>query len=202
MILQNRTHSNEPLKSQRHPNQMVVGTPPSAHVFLHPRQHLLVTVLANLTDGQGAVSWHRKSIIHSDIEDDYEHLRGVHVSDDSLVLDHTGLYYVYSNIQLKPVSSNKTSGYRMRESLASKSWFHYVSRMSPNSPVNTGVLMRTVQTLSSDAQRGQESVFTGGIFHLQQGDMIYASFSEEMVVDFDNRSTFLGLFMITRGTKS
>ncbi|CAL1537642.1 unnamed protein product, partial [Lymnaea stagnalis] len=77
-----------------------------------------------------------------------------------------------------------------------QTWFHYVHRISPNSPNNSGVLLRSVHTCCWNCSFAQETVYTQGLFHLSKGDIIQICFSGQGLVDFDPKSTFVGLFML------
>ncbi|KAH9499664.1 hypothetical protein Btru_074372 [Bulinus truncatus] len=93
-----------------------------------------------------------------------------------------GLYYVYNSVTFK---SNITQ--------PRKTLFSYVHRVSPNSPSNSGVLLRSA--LSCENCLGiSETSYTGGVFYLQEGDIIQVCISQQAT--FDNESTYVGLFLL------
>ncbi|CAL1531442.1 unnamed protein product [Lymnaea stagnalis] len=119
----------------------------------------------------------------------YEHVRGLDVGHNGIVLKFTGLYYIYSSIHSKPSNACQSM------ELSRKTNFHYVHRISPNNPMYTGMLLRSVYTCSDNDGLSGDTLFTGGIFYLNEGDVIQVCFSDSQTVDFDY-SSYFGLFML------
>ncbi|CAL1536014.1 unnamed protein product [Lymnaea stagnalis] len=119
-----------------------------------------------------------------------EHARGVMVTDEGLVVQHHGLYFVYSNIYLSPGTNQNP------KDVSFQTRYHYVNRVSPNHPMNTGVLMRCAFTQCPNCIEGGRTSYAGGFFYLKANDIIRVTVSGEGLVTFDNKSSFLGLYML------
>ncbi|KAH9489711.1 hypothetical protein Btru_036422 [Bulinus truncatus] len=116
-----------------------------------------------------------------------EHVRGLEITRKGLLIHYTGLYYIYSSVSFR--SDSVTMG-------ETKQLF--IHRISLNQPWNSGVLLRSLYTPCAKCANLQESSFTGGIFHLQQGDLIQLCLSSPDNLNLDNSSTsYIGLFMLS-----
>ncbi|BFZ05864.1 hypothetical protein BsWGS_08903 [Bradybaena similaris] len=122
-----------------------------------------------------------------------EHARGVGVKTPGLVVQYTGLYYVYSGIHYKPSTKHDL------ENCETQTWLHYVIRLSPNIPDNTGVLLQTIYSACGMCQNNSGTAFTGGVFHLKNDDFIQVEASKPSMVDYSHVSTYIGLMMLTSG---
>ncbi|CAL1536013.1 unnamed protein product [Lymnaea stagnalis] len=122
--------------------------------------------------------------------DKCEHSQGVRVTEEGFVLQHDGLYFVYSNINFKPDTQKSSSEFPYQ------TWFHYVNRESPNHPMNAGVLLRSAYTCYPNSSNRGETSYTGGIFYLNADDILRVSLSGEGIAQFNNQSSYLGLFML------
>ncbi|CAL1540014.1 unnamed protein product [Lymnaea stagnalis] len=93
------------------------------------------------------------------------------------------MYYLYSSINfVLTKQSSHTSSY---------STSVYLSR--PRRPSDTGALLKSTHT---GGQQSQETLFTGGVFHLQAGDLIQVCVSGRDIVNFKSDSTYTGLIML------
>ncbi|KAH9503037.1 hypothetical protein Btru_075788 [Bulinus truncatus] len=117
-----------------------------------------------------------------------EHVRGARVSTEGIHLDYAGTFYVYLSLNFKANSSANI-----------QTFFAYLHRISPNSPSKSGVLMRSAYSCAN-CTNATETRFTGGVFHLQQGDIIQVCLSEQNAVEFLDDSTFTGLFLLASTT--
>ncbi|CAL1530015.1 unnamed protein product [Lymnaea stagnalis] len=119
-----------------------------------------------------------------------EIVRGSRIVQNGINIQYTGLYYIYSSLKF---ASNVTGS---PIKLSDRSWFHYVHRISPNSPMNSGVLLRAVHTICPQCNKSQESTYTGGIFHLTKGDTIKVCLSGLGIAGFSDESSYFGMFML------
>ncbi|XP_055873016.1 uncharacterized protein LOC106065080 isoform X5 [Biomphalaria glabrata] len=120
-------------------------------------------------------------ILNPKFDDHTEHIRGYHTVENAVVIEHSGLYTIFSQITLfSQVRNNQTQ-------------FMYVHRISPNKPQNSGVLLRGSL---SGRREGPETVYTGGIFLLNSEDHIQICLGSDIILPVDSDSSFVGLFML------
>ncbi|CAL1543987.1 unnamed protein product [Lymnaea stagnalis] len=122
------------------------------------------------------------------------HDRGVVIQHDGILILFEGLYYIYSGVNFRPNSTLPSSEFPYQ------TWIHYVLRQSPNSPLNSNVLLRSVLTICPNCTNSQETAYTGGIFYLSEGDIIQGTLSGQGTVQYNKQSSLLGLFMLNGST--
>ncbi|CAL1533098.1 unnamed protein product, partial [Lymnaea stagnalis] len=106
-----------------------------------------------------------------------EHARGVIVWSSGFVIQYPGLYNVYSSLAVQnSPEENKWSTAPLA---------YYVTRSSPNSPMYSGVLLRSVQTKCISCSQHQKALFSGGVFQLVRGDIIKLSLARPSMVKAD-----------------
>ncbi|XP_059166878.1 uncharacterized protein LOC131949127 isoform X2 [Physella acuta] len=119
-----------------------------------------------------------------------EHASGVEVLTDGFVIQTSGLYLVYSGVKFKPNSTRYSADFTYQ------TWFHYLQKENPRSPMRSGVLLRTVHTVCPNCTGSQESSYTGGVFGLEQGEKLFVTMSGQGIVELDTESSHLGLFLL------
>ncbi|CAL1543986.1 unnamed protein product [Lymnaea stagnalis] len=119
------------------------------------------------------------------------HARGVYINTDSVVILFSGFYYVYTSIEYNLNKTNSSLKWQKETT-----WFHYVHRIGPNNPMNTGVLLRTVYKPCQLCHDLPETKYTGGIFHLRVGDQVKVCLSGHGFVNYDPMSTYFGLILL------
>ncbi|CAL1526490.1 unnamed protein product [Lymnaea stagnalis] len=119
-----------------------------------------------------------------------EHEHGVEVLNDGLRIVYSGAYYVYSSIHFRPESAHPC------KSFLYTTWGHSVEKLSPNSPAQTGCLLKTAHTCCDHCTMDEETSYTGGVFNLEAGDIIRVSVSGHGLVYFRQQTSFAGVFMI------
>ena len=119
-----------------------------------------------------------------------DHLRGISIVHDGLIIQYSGVYYIYSSLLFK-VHTDLTSA-----QFAYQNWFHYVHRISPNSPMDSGVILRSVYTACPNCSRIEDTSFTGGIFKLKAGDIIKVCLAGDGITEDNPTTSSVGLFML------
>ncbi|XP_059148926.1 tumor necrosis factor ligand superfamily member 6-like [Physella acuta] len=119
-----------------------------------------------------------------------EHERGVEILKDGIRIIHPGLYYVYSSIHFRPESAHPCKNFKYQ------TWGHYVEKISPNNPAQTGCLLKTAHTCCDACTMDEETSYTGGVFHLESGDVIRIVISGYGLVYFRQQTSFAGLMML------
>lgn len=119
-----------------------------------------------------------------------DHHRGVTVTSEGFVLQYDGLYYIYSSIKFRTFLDNNSRDFPYQ------TWFHYVNRESPNHPMNTGVLLRSVHTCCPSCNRSAETSYTGGIFFINANDKLRITLSGEGLAEVNDQSSYFGIFML------
>ncbi|CAL1533810.1 unnamed protein product [Lymnaea stagnalis] len=182
--------THDTLENSVQPQNTKSHTPSSAHIHLQSPPKMPGTEGDNEPNFSNKDHIEAKLQVPSDDSGASQHARGIHVGDNGIHILYSGLYYIYSKVDFKTNTTKPSSEF------AYQTWFHYVHRISPNSPMNSGVLLRTVFTACPFCNRIDESGFTGGIFHLQAGDKIQVCFSGQGFIDYEPNTSFLGLFML------
>ncbi|KAH9514752.1 hypothetical protein Btru_023541 [Bulinus truncatus] len=118
------------------------------------------------------------------------HARQVTLSADSIEILHTGWYYVYSSVYFRPASEKPCKEFKY------KTWGNYIIRMSPQSPANSGCLVKTAHTCCDKCTDDHHSTFTGGVFYFLKGDHIYVESSGGGIIRYEDTASFFGLYML------
>ncbi|XP_059165892.1 uncharacterized protein LOC131948332 [Physella acuta] len=118
------------------------------------------------------------------------HVRGVKFTEDGLIIQRSGIYFVYSNLNFKPCSKKSTSEFTYQ------TWFHYVHREHNNNPMKSGVLLRSVYTSCSNCTGVESTSYSGGLFHLEPGDLIQVSLTGRGLLGMNGTSSDLGLYLL------
>ncbi|CAL1542723.1 unnamed protein product [Lymnaea stagnalis] len=119
-----------------------------------------------------------------------EHDRGVEVLADGLRIMFSGLYYVYSSIHFRPDSVYPCKDFQYQ------TWSHFVEKISPNNPSQTGCLLKTAHTCCDECTLDDETSYTGGVFRLEAGDILRVVISGHGLVFFKQQTSFAGLMML------
>ncbi|CAL1540022.1 unnamed protein product [Lymnaea stagnalis] len=112
-----------------------------------------------------------------------EHTNGVDVTPSSMRIIHSGMYYLYSSIKFT----------LRKQSSEPSSFSTSVHLWRPGSPADNGELLKSTHT---GGRQIQETVFTGGVFHLQAGDLLQVCVSGRDIVNFKSDSTYTGLILL------
>ncbi|KAM4749197.1 tumor necrosis factor ligand superfamily member 14 [Rhinophrynus dorsalis] len=118
-------------------------------------------------------------------------LHKVQYNNGSLLSTESGLYFVYSKLQLGTMNCRKTNAPEFF-------YTHSVWKKSPNILKLTELMdnkRRFCDTEGGGSWRG--SSFLGGIFHLNQGEEVFVKMSNKQLIRVkDGTTTFFGLFML------
>uniref|UniRef100_A0A2C9M238 THD domain-containing protein n=1 Tax=Biomphalaria glabrata TaxID=6526 RepID=A0A2C9M238_BIOGL len=117
--------------------------------------------------------------------DSLDHARGVKVDKDGLVILHSGLYFVHASVT--PEFSSR---------VAYTTWSMYIYKMRRNSQARTIKLTDTAHTFLSWTN-SQNTGYSAGVFKLEAGEKLQLRLTGQSLIACDERSTFLGLFMLT-----
>ncbi|XP_055873759.1 uncharacterized protein LOC106078221 isoform X5 [Biomphalaria glabrata] len=117
--------------------------------------------------------------------DSLDHARGVKVDKDGLVILHSGLYFVHASVT--PEFSSR---------VAYTTWSMYIYKMRRNSQARTIKLTDTAHTFLSWTN-SQNTGYSAGVFKLEAGEKLQLRLTGQSPIACDERSTFLGLFMLT-----
>ncbi|XP_059166876.1 CD40 ligand-like isoform X1 [Physella acuta] len=166
---------------------MTHSCPVSAHKLL--RLYTRLPGSENLQDPVFS-STHRVLLTFNLTTSGEEHASGVEVLTDGFVIQTSGLYLVYSGVKFKPNSTRYSADFTYQ------TWFHYLQKENPRSPMRSGVLLRTVHTVCPNCTGSQESSYTGGVFGLEQGEKLFVTMSGQGIVELDTESSHLGLFLL------
>ena len=119
-----------------------------------------------------------------------EHARGVQVLDGGFHIQYSGIYFIYSSIHYRPDSVYPCKHFKF------KTWSHFIMKNTPNNPALTGCLMKTAHTCCDECTLDDETSYTGGVFRLEAGDVIYVEISGHGLVYFKEQTSFAGLMML------
>uniref|UniRef100_A0A0B6ZNU1 THD domain-containing protein n=1 Tax=Arion vulgaris TaxID=1028688 RepID=A0A0B6ZNU1_9EUPU len=127
-----------------------------------------------------------------------EHVRGVTIMKEGLVIHHTGYYFVYGSISFGSAAIKHKTKRNIQDSTnhITQRLFRYIYRTSPNSPSNTGVLLQSGHTVCVACKESSKSSFTGGVFLLKAGDFLQMFISVNDQVIFTSQSSYMGLVML------
>lgn len=158
--------------------------PPAEHLKGLPVAHksILPGTQVHESAESGHVPMHRMRLNVSGTSKPLEFVRNVQVDDDGFTINLTGMYFVYCSIL-----------FRKNEIVNPETWYLHVVRVRPPGFNN---LLKGVYTVCQDCREPQETVFTGGVFHLLTGDKIQVRLSGLNIVDFGSQSTFFGVVML------
>ncbi|KAH9507619.1 hypothetical protein Btru_051633 [Bulinus truncatus] len=171
-------------------------SPASAHMRMYPPHKPFTDVeyryrVPTFSNGSVYVLFQREN---STINPLTEHFRGVEVLKDGLRIVYDGLYYVYSSVHFRPESAHPCKDFKYQ------TWTHYIERLSPNNPAQTGCLLRTSHTCCDECSMDEETSYTGGTFYLTAGDVIRVAIDGYGLVYFRQQSSFAGLMMLGTGS--
>ncbi|CAL1546938.1 unnamed protein product [Lymnaea stagnalis] len=113
-----------------------------------------------------------------------EFVRGVKLLNDGLQISHPGMYFVYCSIHFRKTNIEKP-----------ETWYLHVVRVRPAvfKPPEVNALLKALYTVCQACREPEETVFTGGVFHLIAGDKVQVQLSGLNIVDFSTQSTFFGV---------
>ncbi|KAK0042442.1 tumor necrosis factor ligand superfamily member 6 [Biomphalaria pfeifferi] len=116
---------------------------------------------------------------------DVEVVKHIRVTNDGLEIIFSGIYYVYSSFKYQS-SKGKF------KDLQTLHQFVYRERRQ-----RCDCLLKTTHTVCQDCQDSKDTAFTGGVFHLRQGDILRVISSEQDTLQFNNEDSYLGALMVT-----
>ncbi|KAK0061956.1 hypothetical protein Bpfe_008449 [Biomphalaria pfeifferi] len=159
-------------------NNSILGTKsvPFTPVSSHKK---LKKISETMSDYSNHETFQIKNTKYNDIT---EHTRGSRVADNSVVIDYSGLYKVYSQLEVTVRSSNPC----LKQ-------FVYIHRIAPNNPQNTGVLLRGTMSCRENVT---ETIFLSGIFHLHSSDQIQVCIGTDFAISINSKNSFVGIFML------
>ncbi|XP_063430431.1 uncharacterized protein LOC134712628 isoform X1 [Mytilus trossulus] len=115
---------------------------------------------------------------------------GVHVENSRIVVNTSGLYFVYSQIFFSNLYKGQTT------SNTSQALYHYVYRWNVFYP-NDGneLLLKSVRTQCWAENRvyGDYTSYTSGVFKLSAGDNLYVKASKLDLISRDPKASFFGI---------
>ncbi|XP_055872973.1 uncharacterized protein LOC106062944 isoform X2 [Biomphalaria glabrata] len=180
------------VEKERVNKQKNVSVPSGKSLSVLPNAHIGFK-LSEGKSGRPEFNNHHPEKLRLDEQSAGSYHNGLHVSVGGIKILSTGLYYVYSSITYKLTDVSCLD-------LTFQTWFHYVQKTSTGEYPTNGVLLRTVHTCSDQQLSGSgESKFIGGVFYLEEGDIISALCSGLNLVMGGNDRSFIGLFMLSEG---
>ncbi|XP_019590624.2 tumor necrosis factor ligand superfamily member 10 [Rhinolophus sinicus] len=166
----------------------------AAHITgTHRRSSLLPTLSSKSGKalGQKINTWESSRRGHS-------FLNNLHLRNGELVIQKTGLYYIYSQTYFRfqePEDSLKRVS-REENRRRNKQMVQYIYKVtSYPDPI---LLMKSARNScwSKDSEYGLYSIYQGGIFELKEEDKIFVSVTNENMIDMDQEASFFGAFLI------
>ncbi|OCT82895.1 tumor necrosis factor ligand superfamily member 6 [Xenopus laevis] len=109
---------------------------------------------------------------------------GIQYKNQSLVVNQTGLYFLYSSIYFRNTSCQ------------SKELSHTVYKRSQRYPAELTLMQNTeYQYCTSNNKWGRHS-YLGALFNLTTDEMLYVNVSDVELVSFDESRTYFGLYKL------
>uniref|UniRef100_A0A8D0GMW0 Tumor necrosis factor ligand superfamily member 6 n=1 Tax=Sphenodon punctatus TaxID=8508 RepID=A0A8D0GMW0_SPHPU len=108
---------------------------------------------------------------------------GIHYKNSGLVINQTGLYFVYSKVFFRDQTCN------------SKPLDHTVFKRNPAYPKDQVLMEDRKMDYCVNKMWGRSS-YLGALFNLTKWDSLYVSVSETNLVNFEESKTFFGLYKL------
>ncbi|XP_041358427.1 tumor necrosis factor ligand superfamily member 10-like [Gigantopelta aegis] len=121
------------------------------------------------------------------------YLDGIHLINNRLIIEHGGLYYVYSQVSFKIVMAN---GDALPEEL--DHGVHRYNVVLPNNGRQTLLQTAHTCTMSSNKAVYLHTSYVGGIILLNPRDEIFVTVSNSSFIDLDPKVSFVGAFKLGR----
>ncbi|XP_031232329.1 tumor necrosis factor ligand superfamily member 10 [Mastomys coucha] len=178
--------STPPLPGGRRPQKV------AAHITGNTRRNysaLLPLSKDGKTLGRKIVSWESTRKGHSFVNH-------VIFREGELVIQHEGLYYIYSQTYFRFQESEEASKSVRKDGVRIKQMVQYIYKhTSYPDPI---MLMKSARNScwSRDAEYGLYSIYQGGLFELKRNDRIFVSVTNEHLMDLDQEASFFGAFLI------
>uniref|UniRef100_A0A0B7BLR4 THD domain-containing protein n=1 Tax=Arion vulgaris TaxID=1028688 RepID=A0A0B7BLR4_9EUPU len=187
LVKRKRQHRKNPTPSR---DTSFRFTPVSAHLQLHPTAYEKTLKEPEFNDERNILL-----LDPTKMDPLLEHVNGVDVRNDSLVIKYPGLYYVYTNIQFKPVSD------RPPKDFLHQNWFVYLYKIPVLRSNSYVQLSKIAHTVCDNCISDQDTSFVGGSFYLEAGERIQVCSLSLGVIQFRKDTTYLGLMMLASGSK-
>ncbi|KAM5275013.1 tumor necrosis factor ligand superfamily member 10 [Hipposideros larvatus] len=166
----------------------------AAHITGTSRKRSLLPTPGSKTGkalGQKIHSWESSRKGHS-------FLNNLHLRNGELVIQQTGLYFIYSQTYFRfqePENVLETVS-REENRRKNKQMVQYIYKVtSYPDPI---LLMKSARNScwSKDSEYGLYSIYQGGMFELKENDKIFVSVTNEAMIDMDQEASFFGAFLI------
>ncbi|KAK3794081.1 hypothetical protein RRG08_042895 [Elysia crispata] len=164
-------------------NKKFLFTPVSAHKLLYPSRK---------TKGDSPhFNGNMHLIFHPYENDKFEHIRGVRINKNRMIIKWPGRYLVYSSIAY----GVDLRGSKHCSHLKYQTWKHYVRR-EVNEPKGNVILMTGVTQCCENCTYHASTSYTAGVFLLERGDRLYVEVSGSGLVVDEDSASFMGVAML------
>ncbi|XP_059148934.1 uncharacterized protein LOC131936095 [Physella acuta] len=137
--------------------------------------HRKLYLSAEVTSGDVKLSLNAESQ-----DNTWELTQNVDVTANGLIICQTGMYYVYNSVQ-----------FRTKEYVKKQTVYFYMRQT--NKQHTSHVLLRNLHTVAENLSVDRETGFSGGVFHLDEGDVIEVFVSGQGLVETGRNTTYIGL---------
>lgn len=120
---------------------------------------------------------------------------GLKVTNDTIIVNRSGLYFIYSQIHFSKIYSENN-----KRKTTSQALYHYVYRYNAVYPNGgTELLLMSVQTQCWDTNKmyGDYTSYTAAVLELKAGDQLYIMVSDITVVSREPKGSFLGIVKVS-----
>uniref|UniRef100_A0A8C5S708 Tumor necrosis factor ligand superfamily member 6 n=1 Tax=Laticauda laticaudata TaxID=8630 RepID=A0A8C5S708_LATLA len=111
-------------------------------------------------------------------------LSGVQYKNRGLMIDETGLYFIYSKVFFRG------------QTCTSQPLNHMVFKRNPSYPDNQVLMENRKMNYCVTMHMWGKSSYMGALFNLSRQDSVYVSVSEPALVNSEESKTFFGLYML------
>ncbi|XP_051481620.1 tumor necrosis factor ligand superfamily member 6 isoform X1 [Apus apus] len=109
---------------------------------------------------------------------------GIQYRDRGLVINETGLYFVYSNVLFRS------------STCSSQMLTHMVYKKNPALPSSYVLMEDKIINYCTDQKKWARKSYLGALFKLRRMDSLYVNVSKIALVNFEESKTFFGLFKL------
>lgn len=125
---------------------------------------------------------------------------GFKLTDNKIVIPHTGLYFVYSQASFRVSCNDEDSSNSRRKPLSHRIWRFSESIGNPTSMMSTVRSACSQSAAQVDGSKGGQgwynAIYLGAVFHLHKGDTLWTETNQLLELETDDGKTFFGVFAL------